>query len=40
MEVGKQAGVISCNETLLKKIILNGITTIAADFYFMDEKAA
>jgi DNA-binding LacI/PurR family transcriptional regulator len=40
LEVGKQVGVISYNETPLKKIILNGITTISTDFYAMGEKAA
>ena len=40
LEVGKQVGVISYNETPLKKIILNGITTISTDFYLMGEKAA
>ena len=32
LEVGRQVGVISYNETPLKKIILNGITTISTDF--------
>jgi hypothetical protein len=40
LEVGKQVGVISYNETPLKKIILNGITTISTDFYAMGAKAA
>lgn len=40
LEVGKQVGVISYNETPLKKIILNGITTISTDFQLMGEKAA
>jgi DNA-binding LacI/PurR family transcriptional regulator len=31
---------ISYNETSLKKIILNGITTISTDFQMMGEKAA
>ena len=38
MEMGKQIGVISCNEMPLKKIILNGIITISTDLYLMDEK--
>ncbi len=38
--VGKDVGVISYNETPLKKIILNGITTISTDFKMMGEKAA
>lgn len=40
LEVGKEVGVISYNETPLKKIILNGITTISTDFYAMGVKAA
>jgi len=40
MKVGKNVGVISYNETPLKKIILNGITTISTDFQMMGEKAA
>ncbi len=32
LKVGKDVGVISYNETPLKKIILNGITTISTDF--------
>lgn len=40
LTVGKQVGVISYNETPLKKIILNGITTISSDFKMMGEKAA
>ena len=38
--VGQQVGVISYNETPLKKIILNGITTISTDFYQMGKMAA
>jgi DNA-binding LacI/PurR family transcriptional regulator len=33
-------GVISYNESPLKKIILNGITTISTDFQLMGERAA
>ena len=40
LKVGKHVGVISYNDTPLKKIILNGITTISTDFAFMGEKAA
>jgi DNA-binding transcriptional regulator YhcF (GntR family) len=40
LKVGKEVGVISYNETALKKIILNGITTISTDFQMMGEKAA
>jgi DNA-binding transcriptional regulator YhcF (GntR family) len=38
--VGRDVGVISYNETPLKKIILNGITTISTDFKMMGEQAA
>jgi DNA-binding transcriptional regulator YhcF (GntR family) len=38
--VGEDVGVISYNETPLKKIILNGITTISTDFKLMGEKTA
>jgi DNA-binding LacI/PurR family transcriptional regulator len=40
LKVGKHVGVISYNETPLKKIILNGITTISTDFEMMGEKTA
>ena len=40
LEVGKDVGVISYNESPLKKIILNGITTISTDFELMGERAA
>lgn len=40
LKVGKQVGVISYNETPLKKVILNGITTISTDFSKMGELAA
>jgi DNA-binding transcriptional regulator YhcF (GntR family) len=40
LEVGSQVGVVSYNETPLKKIILNGITTISTDFQMMGEQAA
>lgn len=40
MKVGKDIGVISYNETPLKKIILDGITTISSDFQMMGEKTA
>ncbi|MFL5741169.1 MAG: transcriptional regulator, partial [Flavisolibacter sp.] len=38
--VGKDVGVISYNETPLKKIILNGITTISTDFEAMGSETA
>ena len=40
LKVGKDVGVISYNETPLKKIILDGITTISSDFQMMGEKTA
>lgn len=40
LKIGEEIGVISYNETPLKKIILNGITTISTDFRLMGEKAA
>jgi DNA-binding transcriptional regulator YhcF (GntR family) len=40
LKVGKHVGVISYNETPLKKIILNGLTTISTDFEIMGIKAA
>lgn len=40
LKVSKDVGVISYNETPLKKIILKGITTISTDFHLMGEKAA
>jgi|SRR6185312_863277 len=39
-EVGKDVGVISYNETPLKRIILNGITTVSTDFMLMGKTAA
>lgn len=38
--VGKDVGLISYNETPLKKFILNGITTISTDFEYMGRAAA
>jgi hypothetical protein len=38
--IGKDIGIISYNEIALKKIILNGITTVSTDFYQMGEIAA
>jgi DNA-binding transcriptional regulator YhcF (GntR family) len=40
LKVGKDVGVISYNETALKRIILKGITTISTDFQMMGEKTA
>ena len=40
LKVGADVGVISYNETPLKKIILDGITTISSDFQMMGEKTA
>lgn len=38
--IGEQVGVISYNETPVKKLILNGITTISTDFHQMGITAA
>lgn len=40
LEVGKDVGIISYNETPLKKFILNGITTISTNFEYMGKAAA
>ncbi|HRE52886.1 MAG TPA: GntR family transcriptional regulator [Flavitalea sp.] len=40
LKIGEQVGIISYNETPLKKIILNGITTISTDFRQMGERMA
>ncbi|MEJ7766784.1 MAG: substrate-binding domain-containing protein [Chitinophagaceae bacterium] len=40
LTIGKQVGIISYNDTPLKKIILNGITTISTDFRKMGSMAA
>ena len=38
--IGNQVGIISYNETPIKKLIHKGITTISTDFHLMGEKAA
>jgi hypothetical protein len=40
LTVGEQVGVISYNETPLKKFIMNGLTTISTDFEAMGKTAA
>ena len=40
LRIGHEVGVISYNETAIKQIILNGITTISTDFKLMGIKAA
>lgn len=40
LKIGGQVGIISYNETPLKKIILSGITTISTDFRRMGEMVA
>ncbi|TCD11217.1 GntR family transcriptional regulator [Pedobacter frigidisoli] len=40
LEIGKDVGVISYNETPLKRIILDGITTISTDFNALGSQAA
>lgn len=39
-KIGSDVGVVSYNETPIKKIIVNGVTTISADFRLMGRKAA
>jgi DNA-binding LacI/PurR family transcriptional regulator len=38
--IGKDVGIISYNETLLKEIVDDGITTISTDFEFMGKRLA
>src|SRR5207249_7998130 len=40
LKIGEQVGIISYNETPIKKIILNGITTISTNFHQMGITAA
>ena len=40
LKIGKDVGIISYNETPLKKLILKGITTISSDFEMMGRKTA
>jgi DNA-binding LacI/PurR family transcriptional regulator len=40
LELGKDYGIISYNETPLKKVVENGITTISTDFEAMGKKVA
>jgi hypothetical protein len=40
LKIGKNIGVISYNETSLKRFVLDGITTISTDFKKMGEMAA
>jgi len=40
LQIGSDVGIISYNETPLKKFILNGITTISTDFDMMGKAAA
>jgi len=40
LQVGREIGVISYNEIPLKKIILNGITTVSTNFQLMGQQAA
>lgn len=40
LKIGKDVGVISYNETPIKKVLLNGITTISTDFKYMGTVAA
>ncbi len=38
--IGEEVGIISYNETPIKKVVLNGITTISSDFHEMGVMAA
>jgi DNA-binding LacI/PurR family transcriptional regulator len=40
LKLGEDVGLISYNETALKKFILKGITTISTDFEYMGRAAA
>jgi DNA-binding transcriptional regulator YhcF (GntR family) len=40
LRIGKEVGIISYNETPLKRVLLNGITTISTDFAKMGEWTA
>jgi DNA-binding transcriptional regulator YhcF (GntR family) len=40
LRVGNEVGIISYNETPLKRVILNGITTFSTDFQRMGERVA
>ena len=40
LTIGKDIGIISYNETLLKEILLDGITVISTDHQLMGETAA
>lgn len=40
LKIGEEVGIISYNETPLKRFILNGITTISTDFNELGKKAA
>ncbi|MFO7701612.1 MAG: substrate-binding domain-containing protein, partial [Psychroflexus maritimus] len=39
-ELGRKVGIISYNETPMKKYVKNGITVISTDFELMGRKAA
>lgn len=40
LELSKDVGIISYNDTLLKEIVVGGITTISTDFYAMGKRLA
>lgn len=40
LQAGADIGIISYNETPIKKVLLNGITTISTDFQYMGKAAA
>jgi len=39
-QLGKDVGIVSFNDTVLKEVVAGGITTISTDFQMMGEKAA
>lgn len=40
LEIGKDFGLITCNETVLKKVICGGLTTLSTDFVQMGKTVA
>ncbi|MBB4080979.1 DNA-binding transcriptional regulator YhcF (GntR family) [Lewinella aquimaris] len=40
LKIGEEVGIISYNETLLKEVLLNGITTVSTDFGLLGQTAA
>jgi DNA-binding LacI/PurR family transcriptional regulator len=40
LELGKDAGIVSFNDTVLKEVVAGGITTISTDFQLMGQTLA